>query len=516
MFWLIVFLVVGITLAYRGAPLSTATGVSGVTVLLYGWLGESLGTFALLLLGWLAVVIPLNVIALRQEWLSLPLLLRFIDADRIAPLPGAEAGAGAALIGGAGLVPPTLRPQPPAYAEARREALAAALVHRLRDPLCPPQPVTAQARIAEGLTLGAAMQAVDLRLLASRPTELPAREAWLLARFTAALTGSASAPREREPAQADSQSVATLLASAHPHYAALWAAAQDDHAARRLLHFDAQLWRWLGHALRNAARAWVGALSFAAFNPADGPEELRPILRRLHRAQSRMAFTVDVLLGLCLFKRQAPGFAARLAPALEALQAATAVLAWNAQSPQPLLALPVVVNTAERSLARFENALWAAFRELPNAGWRWLVTALCLPLGRRALTPTVAGETAAARVLLRDPVLRGRLMAGLLDDSAHGLLLRDLEGRIVLLSRHEAAIARLKQARFVPEPDTPLARVEAGLRRGVLNVEEGQALKDACAFADQLNGQLAGAPAPQNRADATAPATVQEQPNHGR
>ena len=45
----------------------------------YGWQGESTHTFFLLLLAWLAVFVPLNVVALRQEWLVLPLLEAFLD-----------------------------------------------------------------------------------------------------------------------------------------------------------------------------------------------------------------------------------------------------------------------------------------------------------------------------------------------------------------------------------------------------------------------------------------------------
>ena len=82
MFWLVVFFTVALVLAYRGAPLTTATGVVGVTVLFYGWLGDSLSVFALLLLATLALFVPLNVAAVRQEWLTLPLLNRFLTLTR--------------------------------------------------------------------------------------------------------------------------------------------------------------------------------------------------------------------------------------------------------------------------------------------------------------------------------------------------------------------------------------------------------------------------------------------------
>ncbi|TAM12824.1 MAG: DUF1974 domain-containing protein [Nevskiaceae bacterium] len=101
MFWLLFFFIALCTLAYRGARMRTAAWAMGGAILFYGVLGGSFTIFLLLALAWVATTVLLTVPALRQEWLSRPLLKRFqrtlerLPADTVATLDnhGCECGA---------------------------------------------------------------------------------------------------------------------------------------------------------------------------------------------------------------------------------------------------------------------------------------------------------------------------------------------------------------------------------------------------------------------------------------
>mgnify|MGYP001597916814 CR=1 FL=1 len=488
MFWLLVFLIAALALAYRGVPLTTATGVMGVTVLFYGWLGPSLSTFALLLIAYLLLFVPLNVAAVRQEWLTLPLLNRFLTLDVPQAAIGAR-GPGAELVSGRWEAAfPLLQNLADPQVDVRLEAFAAALSHRLGQPLELPTPTAAQARIAEGLMIGTALHRVGLRLLAGRPTRVPAREAWRLARHGATLLGHGSAPRVEEVEAEDNARLLSILAAVHPYYPQWLAAARDDHAANRLLTFDRAVWSAFGHALQNAARALVGAFSGAMLIPAEVDDDLKPLQRQVRLAQSRFAVTADLLLALPLLEVQAPGFAPRLAAALEALQSMIALLAWHSTAAQPLTERVVVINALRRSLAAYEEALWVALQELPQGFVRIGTTLICLPFGRRARIPTVAEETAAALALLREPALRARLRTGLASHPA----LDELERRTEDLRRLEPALRRLKQAQFEPPPADDHARLAAAVRLHLVDEAQAAALADALQFVDTLKTTAEG------------------------
>ena len=196
MLWLLVFLAVAGTLAYRAVPLATATGVLGVTVLLYGWLGDSAGRFLLLLLAWGLLFVPLNTAALRQEWFSRPLLDRWLGAGAGTPVALPAAGPAAVLLDGE---LPTL----PAAAEItapdaglRAEALAAALLRRLRAPLAPAQGEPLQAEAAGLMEAMTALQMQAPRLLIHEQPDsgelARAALAWPLAEACARLRGQAA------------------------------------------------------------------------------------------------------------------------------------------------------------------------------------------------------------------------------------------------------------------------------------------------------------------------------------
>ena len=106
MFWLLITVIAALALAYRRANMLTTAAVFGGLLLAYGLLGNSLGLFIFLALAGLVLATPLLVKALRQEWISRPILNAFRrDIEELSPdvldwLQTGESGWDAALFSG--------------------------------------------------------------------------------------------------------------------------------------------------------------------------------------------------------------------------------------------------------------------------------------------------------------------------------------------------------------------------------------------------------------------------------
>lgn len=105
-FWLLFAAIAILALAYYRPGIRPTSGVLGITVLCYGVFGGSVLLFALLAILWILVFLPLNVPALRQEWISRPALNWFrravqrLDPATLTALDAGSAWWEAELIGG--------------------------------------------------------------------------------------------------------------------------------------------------------------------------------------------------------------------------------------------------------------------------------------------------------------------------------------------------------------------------------------------------------------------------------
>ncbi|MDB5987362.1 MAG: hypothetical protein JWR16_2415 [Nevskia sp.] len=106
MFWPLFFLTAVLGLAALRATLRTASVVLAASVLFYGAFGDSWWLFVLLALLCIIVLVPLNVPALRQEWLSRPAffafrrLLQTLSVETLAALDAGRAGWDGGLLDG--------------------------------------------------------------------------------------------------------------------------------------------------------------------------------------------------------------------------------------------------------------------------------------------------------------------------------------------------------------------------------------------------------------------------------
>lgn len=484
MLWLLVFLAVAGTLAYRGVPLATATGVLGVTVLLYGWLGDSAGHFLLLLLAWALVFVPLNTAALRQEWFSRPLLDRWLAATAGQPTDLPAVGPAAVLLDGElpSLAPAAEITAPDA--SLRAEALAAALLQRLRTPLTPAQGEPLQAEVGGLLEAMTALQAQAPRLLAHEQPDsgelARAALAWPLAEACARLRGLAPDANLHWAAADPAARIAERLDAAHSGSRVLHAAAALPSPAARLLAFDAALWPLFGRLLGSLVRSLIDAIPTALPASADDGEEMGRDGCAL--AANRVATLVRLRVILRLAGRVPAAYDHALARAVLALLAMQATQSAAHGS----VARPLREQLLRSQRHRLELALAAALREWPQPALRHLLRALVLPLPL-ARPPTEAEGRAAGTVLLREPAVRARLAAGLPEAAA----LQALETRIEALRGVDPALRRLQRAQFEPPPADEAARVNAAERLGLLSAEEAATLYDALAFAAGIDTSIA-------------------------
>jgi acyl-CoA dehydrogenase len=158
-FWLLFAAIAVLALAYYRPGIRATSGVLGVTVLCYGVFGGSLLLFVLLALLWLLLLLPLNVAALRQEWLSRPAFNWFrravqrLDPATLTALDAGSAWWEAELIGGD---PDWQRFQsfPPARPLPGEQAAIDELVNGLRERAASPEAALAWLRERQAFGLG--------------------------------------------------------------------------------------------------------------------------------------------------------------------------------------------------------------------------------------------------------------------------------------------------------------------------------------------------------------------------
>ncbi|MBL6751392.1 MAG: DUF1974 domain-containing protein [Nevskia sp.] len=107
MFWLLTAIIALSVLAYYRAGVRASALVLGITLLFYGAFGGSILLFVLLGAAWVALFVPMSIPAVRQEWISRPVLLWFrrvvqrLDPEVLSALDAGSASWEADLLGGA-------------------------------------------------------------------------------------------------------------------------------------------------------------------------------------------------------------------------------------------------------------------------------------------------------------------------------------------------------------------------------------------------------------------------------
>lgn len=500
MFWLLVFAATLTVLAWRSVRLAHVTGVLGIALLFYGWLGESGGRFVLLLIAYLVVFVPLNVPALRQEWISRVVLDAFLQ--RLPHMGSAEAKPAGTLLEGNWQTRLTLAAIPAPPDALARECMASVFLHRLQSPLWPHTPTAAQGQIASALYASAAIDAFDLDCISNAPSPLTAalrtQTHWQLAQNSAALTGRLPRTLQQQNFSAAVEGLLATARLAHGPYRAVLGAAHQDNPHLGLVAFDSALFQWLRLAITQAVRALVNGLTLGRLVsiPAGLLEDEHIALHRAAAcAQTRMAVLCNLLLALDAFGQSLASRALignlqnSLGCALAAQAKIQALLQFHALARAPNLEQPLFIHASRSALRASEQSCWQAVQDLPSRPGRWALGLLLFPLGRSAAVGTAELQRACARALLEHEEVRVRLLAG-----EWSTELSELAARSDALNKVGGPLQQLAQAKLEPEPADDSQRLEQALRMAFVSPAQHALLVEALAFAQTLKNTPAREP----------------------
>ena len=488
MFWFAVTVATLFVLAWREVRLAHATGVLGILLLFYGWLGESGGRFLLLLIAYLAVFVPLNARSLRQEWLTRPLLDRLLE--QLPRFSSAHPAAAAFLLEGSAT---ELSPQAQPASALEQEALDALLQARLRTPLQAAQPGAATGQLASALYAAAAARAYGVEALAPAQAplarQLACQHAWALAQIQVALTGQAPAALQQLAFACNNSWLPQTLLGAHRPWRAVLEAAHEPHPYTRLIAFDTALFHWLRQAITQGVKTLVNGLTLGALLPlAHLDEDARPAHRAAMLSQGRLAVLANLWLANRAFAQSPSAIALRLAteaPISSALLAQLqlqTLLQWPASAKAPNLEAPLLAAARQQAALAAETAQWQALDAIAQPLQRWLLKTLLFPLGRRASAATLPQLQEASRAFFQHAEVRARLLPEPCPPELAGRLTR-----IDALARMQGPLTQLAAAHFEPAPATPEARVALALKMGFVDAAQHAELVEALAFAETLN-----------------------------
>lgn len=301
----------------------------------------------------------------------------------------------------------------------------------------------------------------------------------------------------------------------HPYLVTEMNAARDDDAERGAREFDRALFRHLGYATANAARALVYGLSRAALAPSPVPGPTGRFYRRLARMSAAFAFVADLallLLGGELKRKEK--LSGRFADALIHMFVCSAVLKRFENMGRPQDDLPLVEWSVKYCLYRTQDALDEILRNYPvtwiGIALRWMV----FPLGRRFRYPNDRLGHRVAQIVLEPSAARDRLTAGMYVDTRTDDVTGRMEHALQLAVQAEPIEERLRKRRIEQPPLTDRDEWLDGLvAEGVLETAEADTLRawqdalraaiDVDAFPPRATPAAAGGPpAGQERASA--------------
>ncbi|HWM47024.1 MAG TPA: acyl-CoA dehydrogenase [Xanthobacteraceae bacterium] len=260
----------------------------------------------------------------------------------------------------------------------------------------------------------------------------------------------------------------------HPYVLQEMLALEDSDRERGLTAFDQAFWAHVGHSLRNAGRAMLGAWTGGLFAPAPDAGATRPYYRQLSRYSAAFALCVDVaLLTLGGSLKRKEMISARFGDILSELFLLSAVLKrWHDEGRQDA-DLPLVEWCMHTGFATTAARFDEIFANLPNRPMAWLLRFMLLPFGPRDRGAPDALTRACASLITEPSATRDRITASLYrptDDSGVARLDRAFKLAVAAQPLRD----RLRKAKL-----TDLAQAQA---QGLITADE-RAQLDALASA---------------------------------
>ncbi len=269
-----------------------------------------------------------------------------------------------------------------------------------------------------------------------------------------------------------------------------WALAEMRAAdAHDLEAFDHALSGHVDFTIRNAARAWVLALTGGGLARAPVSGKAKPVVRQLARLSAAFALTTDVAmatLGGAL--KRAENLAGRMADALAWMYIASATVNRYRATARSDEDDALFAWATTEALWRTQQALDGVIRNLPNRVAAAALRACVFPLGARLRPPSDRVTAAAGRALLDGATARLRLTRDMfMPDSSEAGLGR-LEHALELVVAIEPLRAKLREAQRthrLPRHREPEQLLDEAVTRNVLTIAERDRFREALAARDQ-------------------------------
>lgn len=259
-------------------------------------------------------------------------------------------------------------------------------------------------------------------------------------------------------------------------------ATHEADQSKAVRDFDHALFGHVGFVVKNVCRSlWLG-LGEARLARVPGDRHTRRYYQQLTRMSSGFALVADMcmfLLGGALKRREL--LSARLGDILSQMYLASAALKRYEDQGRPADDLPLLHWSVRDALYRIQEAFFALFGNLPNAGAALLMRWIVFPLGRLYRVPPDDIGHRIARMLSEPGPARDRLTKGAYVSNDVNDPIGVLEAALDAVIAAEPVEAKIQQAarsgtiagRFHDQ------QINSALRAGVITADEVRVLERA-------------------------------------
>lgn len=266
----------------------------------------------------------------------------------------------------------------------------------------------------------------------------------------------------------------------HPFVLKEMEAARIENPNQRVETFDHLLFSHVGYSIRNAVRAFVLGLSFGKFASVPRDRKTAKYYRKLSRYSAALAFVSDfsmLILGGKL--KQKEHVSARLGDVLSELYISSAVLKRFEEQGRPAADQAIVAWTFHNSIYNIQIALQRVVDNFPNPMFRFLLSFIVFPFGRREKAPGDRLTHRVAQLLLAPSDTRERLTHGIFKSAESGHPVNTMEEALPQVIQSDPIERKLLKAIKTGEIKgyTWEEQLEDALEKSVLTAEEARILR---------------------------------------
>jgi len=265
----------------------------------------------------------------------------------------------------------------------------------------------------------------------------------------------------------------------HPFVLEEMQAANNPDFEQGLRDFDNLLFRHIGAALSNAARAFVMALTHARYTdvPRQGPT--KRYFQHINRYSAAFALAADtsmLVMGGDLKRKES--LSARLGDVFSSIYLASMVLKHHENQGSPEDDLPLVEWSCRTLLYQAQEQLHGLLRNFPNRAVAGLLRLLIFPRGRSYHAPADKLGRQIVKLLTRPTETRERLCANIYKGDDPLNMLRRLQDMLLTVEANAPLNRKLKDAMRskLIDPEDELAAIHDAREAGILSDEETETL----------------------------------------